>query len=131
MNHTFRTMPQNQEYVTYQRIDNPYSYKPDHEVCYPRGNDKNYKQHPNNQQYQNNRQYQRNTHPRPSTPFNNRQQIKKEKNPYDSNGIQLSCDICESIYHMAQSCSKKRGIYHTQETILFQSDFGQPDKLKH
>ena len=31
---------------------------------------------------------------------------KKEKNPYDRNGIQLSCDICESIYHMAQNCSK-------------------------
>ena len=85
-----------------------------------------------NGQYQTNqhsRQYQLTNRSRQLPPFN-KQQIKRGKNPCDRNGIQLRCKVCESIYHMAQNCPEKRDIYHTQEIILFQSDYDHPDKLK-
>ena len=31
-------------------------------------------------------------------------QKKQGKNPFGGNGIQLRCNVCDSIYHMAQNC---------------------------
>ena len=46
------------------------------------------------------------------------------------NGTQLRCYIHQSIYHIAQQCSEKCVTYYTQEVVLYQSDFDDPDKVK-
>ena len=120
-----------QEYYPFRDSPSFQTHEHDQEAYYTRGNYRNY-QHPNNRQYQTNqhsRQYQLTNRSRQLPPFN-KQQIKRGKNPCDRNGIQLRCNVCESIYHMAQNCPEKRDIYHTQEIILFQSDYDHPDKLK-
>ena len=52
------------------------------------------------------------------------------QSPCNQNGIQLRCDICESMYHMAQNCPEKYDLYYTQQVILFQSDFNHPEQIK-
>ena len=56
--------------------------------------------------------------------------IIKRKKPSDWNGIQLWCNICESICHLAQIFPEKRDLYYTQKVILFQSAFGHPEQIK-
>ena len=91
-----------------------------------RENDRNYQQNPNPI----NRPYQHNIRPRASPTFNRQQHNRNGKNPCDRNGIQLRCNICESIYHMAQNCPEKHDLYYTQEVILSQSDFDHLEQIK-
>ena len=58
------------------------------------------------------------------------QRAQRRINPCDRNGIQLSCHICQNIYHMAQNCPEKYGTLNTQEVVLYQSDFDHPEQLK-
>ena len=58
------------------------------------------------------------------------QRAQRRINPCDRNGIQLSCHICQNIYHMAQNCPEKYGTLYTQEVVLYQSDFDHPEQLK-
>ena len=69
-----------------------------------------------------NKPYQH-TRPRALPTFSTQQHNRRAKNPFDHNGIQLRCDICESIYHIVQNCPEKRDLFYTKEAILFQSDF--------
>ena len=60
---------------------------------------------------------------------------KRGRNPFDRNGIQLRCSICESINHFAQNCPDRKphqsyDTYFTQEIVLFQSDYDEPTNLK-
>ena len=77
-----------------------------------------------------NRPYQHNTGPRTSPTFNRQQHDRRGKSPCNQNGIQLRCDICESMYHMTQNCPEKYDLYYTQQVILFQSDFNHPEQIK-
>ena len=77
-----------------------------------------------------NRPYQQNTSPRTPPTFNRLQHNRRGKNPCDHTGILLQCNICESIYHMAQNCPEKIVFFYTQEVILFQSDFDHPGEIK-
>ena len=58
--------------------------------------------------------------------------LKRRRNPCTRNGVQLCCNICESIYHFKQECPEVRttDLYLTHEVILFESDYDHPAKLK-
>ena len=56
--------------------------------------------------------------------------IEEDKKTIHRNGIQLQCNICESMYHMAQNCPERRDLCFTQDVILFQSDFNHPEQIK-
>ena len=77
-----------------------------------------------------NRPNQHNACPRPSPTFNRQQHKRRGKDPRDFNGMQLQCNIFESMYHVAQNCLEKHDLYYTQEVTLFQSDFDHPEKIK-
>ena len=110
------------EYNSFRDTSNQLSIDQDHDTYYTRANYHNYQQKPNPM----NRPYQCNTCPRISPTFNRQQHNRRGKNPYDRNDIQLWCNICESIYHMAQNCPEKCDLYYTKEVILFQLDFNHP-----
>ena len=54
---------------------------------------------------------------------------RKRKNSCETNGRQLRCHICESVYHMAQNSPEKNDTYYTQ-AVLYLSHFHHPDRLK-
>ena len=78
--------------------------------------------------------YQRYPHKSGYTPNIQQRDInlKRHRNPCNRNGVQLRCNICESIYHFEQQCPevKTTDLYLTHEVILFESDYDHPAKLK-
>ena len=78
--------------------------------------------------------YQRYPHKSGYTPNIQQRDInlKRRRNPCNRNGVQLRCNICESIYHFEQQCPevKTTDLYLTHEVILFESDYDHPAKLK-
>ena len=112
-------LPLENEFNTFRDTLNQLSIDQDHGSYYTRANYRNYQQKQNPM----NRPYQHNTHPRTSPTFNRQQHKRRGKKPCNRNGIQLRCNLCESIYDMVQNCPEKCDLYYTQEFILFRSDF--------
>ena len=56
----------------------------------------------------------------------------KKKNPCEHNGVQLKCLVYENIYHLAQNCPEKKSqdSLFSQETVLFETDYDHPAKLR-
>ena len=54
----------------------------------------------------------------------------KRRNPGDKKSMQLRCDICDSVYHMVQSCPEKSRTCYKQEVVLYLSDFDHNEQLK-
>ena len=56
------------------------------------------------------------------------------RNPLDSKGKIIRCTICESIHHWGQDCpdwsSQIDDTWLSQEAVLFQANFDNPNKLK-
>ena len=54
---------------------------------------------------------------------------------YDKNGVQTRCAICQSINHWAQNCpdniNSEFNTYVVNEVVLHQSDYDNPQELKH
>ena len=119
-------LPLENEHNPFRDTSNQLSTNLNHDTYYTGRSYRNYQQKANPM----NRPDQHNTRPRTSSTFNRQQHNRRAKNPCDQNGIQLRCNICESIYHMAQNCPEKRDLYYRQEVILFQSDFEHPEQIK-
>ena len=118
-------IPLENEYNLFRDTPNQLSTDQDHDIYYTTGNYRNYQQKPNPM----NRPYQHNTCPKTSPTFNRQKLNRRRKNPCDLNAIQLQCNICKSIYHMAQNCPEKHDLQYTQEAILFQLDFDHPEQI--
>ena len=59
--------------------------------------------------------------------------IKRGKNPLDRYGNPTKCAICHSINHWAQNCPDResKNTYVVNEVVLHQSDYDNPNELKH
>ena len=116
-------------------------YKENNETFYTRGRSS----FPQNRGYYGNNRY--NNQPRyPSfkpTASNSNWRTKTEtkktfsqaKNPLDRNGLPTRCSICDSVNHWAHNCPDKSSpeyrTYVTNEVVLHQSDYDNPDELKY
>ena len=56
----------------------------------------------------------------------------KGRNPYDKNGVQTRCSVCQSINHWATNCpdNNEHNTYVVNEVVLHQSDYDSPQDLK-
>ena len=113
-----------QESNPFRSTNSQQTYDQELDTYYNRGNYRNYNRRNISRHYQ--------QQPKIRSTQNNMKQIQqthRQKNPYNRNGIQLRCHICESVYHMAQNCPEKYDALFTQEVVLYQSDFDHPEQL--
>ena len=54
----------------------------------------------------------------------------KEEKPCDCHSAQLRCLVCEIIYHFVQNYPEIKSQDTSQETVLFETDYDHPDKLR-
>ena len=56
----------------------------------------------------------------------------KGRNPYDKNGVQTRCSVCQSINHWATNCpgNNEHNTYVVNKVVLHQSDYHSPQDLK-
>ena len=56
-------------------------------------------------------------------------------NPFDKNGIQTRCTVCQSINHWSQDCpdniNTEHSTYIVNEVVLHQTDYDSQQELKY